>query len=202
MNRIDLYSEVTGCPLMCSDILRDDGTNIPRGFYTKAQVGDPIDLMVVAINPGQPRASEIGIYSGMSPGEQAATCLEFAHAAFEPPYGKTFFKRLAKWLSYVLGVSEEVVFERVVYTNAVKCTTQNNKKPVWETALTCYRHHLSKEIELWEPRLIVALGNSSSEYLAGLGISFEFLPHPSHREHGEYHVPFCDDLRSKLRDCV
>jgi hypothetical protein len=48
-------------------------------------------------------------------GKQAATCLEFARTAFSPPYGKTFFKRLAKRLSHVLGVSEEAVFDRVVY---------------------------------------------------------------------------------------
>jgi hypothetical protein len=70
MNRIDLYAGVTGCPLMCSDIIRDGNSNIPRGFYTRAQVGDPIDLMVVGINPGQPMESEIGIYSGMSPGRK------------------------------------------------------------------------------------------------------------------------------------
>ncbi len=118
------------------------------------------------------------------------------------PHGKTFFKRLAKWLTYVLDVSEEAVFDRVVYTNAVKCTTQNNKRPSWDPALTCHLHHLSKEIDVWNPKLVVALGNSSSEYLAGLGISFEFLPHPSHREHSEYHVPYCDDLRSKLRQRI
>lgn len=146
MNRIDLYSGVTGCPLMCSDIVRDAGTNIPRGFYTKAQVGDPIDLMVVAINPGQPMGAEMGIYSGMSSERQAAACLEFARAAFDPPYGKTFFRRLANWLSYILDVSEDAVFDRVVYTNLVKCT-QNNKNPTAATALTCYRYHLSKEIE-------------------------------------------------------
>jgi uracil-DNA glycosylase len=202
MDRLDLYSAITGCPLMCSDIIRDGNSNIPRGFYTEAQLGDPIDLMVVGINPGQAMDSEQGIYSGLSPRKQATTHLDFAGLSFEPPYGKTFFKRLAKWLSYVLGVSEKAVFKRVVYTNMVKCSTPHNKRPIWETRLTCYQHHLSREIDVWKPRMVVALGPECGKYLASLGIKFEFLPHPSHREHAEYHVPFCEALRSKLRECV
>jgi hypothetical protein len=88
MNKIDLYTLVTGCPLVCSDIMRDGKSNIPRGFYTTAEVGDPIDLLVIAINPGQPMETEFGIYSSLSPSRQVITHLEFAGEAFKPPYGE------------------------------------------------------------------------------------------------------------------
>ena len=195
MNKNDLYRGVVNCPLSCNDIRRDTSTHIPRGFYTRASVGDAIDLMLIAINPGQPMKSEINIYASLTPMQQVKRHLNFASKAFKAPYGKTFHKRLVKWISDILNIGEEVVFNRVVYTNLVKCTTPNNKTPQKHTARICYRHHLSKEIRIWNPRMIVALGEAADKYLCCLGIEHHFLPHPSHRKHADYHKRFCDRLR-------
>ena len=62
MTKAELYSSIVGCPLSCGGIIRDLDTNIPRGFFTEANAGDRITIVVVGINPGQPMETEQGIY--------------------------------------------------------------------------------------------------------------------------------------------
>ena len=198
MNKNDLYRGIVSCPLKCNDIIRDESSNIPRGFYTKANIGDAIDLMLIAINPGQPMKSQTGKYSRMTSAQKVRVI--FASKNFEPPYGKNFHRRLVKWAAYILDVSEEQVFSKAIYTNLVKCTTPGNKTPHKETAYTCFQHHLSNEIRAWNPRAIVALGEKTDKYLRGFSLSKDiyFLPHPSHRKHKNYHKPFVKKIRNAI----
>jgi uracil-DNA glycosylase len=195
----DLYSAVVGCPFSCTGIIRDLDTNIPRGFFTEANTGDRITIMVVGINPGQPMETEKGIYDQSTDKDKANTHFSFARKAYTGA-GKTFHRRLLAWLSEILEKKPEEVFREVVYTNLVKCTTPNNKMPSKELSKTCFAQNLQKEILFWRPLVIVALGNTCDDILSELGIDHMRLPHPSHREHATYHFPEVQRIRERLRE--
>jgi hypothetical protein len=197
----DLYSAVVGCPLFCAGIIRDLDTNIPRGFFTEANAGNRITLMVVGINPGQPMESEKRIYNQSTDKDKANTHFSFARKAYTGA-GKTFHRRLLAWLSEILEKKPEEVFREVVYTNLVKCTTPNNKMPSKELSKTCFAQNLQKEILFWRPLVIVALGNTCDDMLSELGIDHMKLPHPAHRESNNYHLPFLQEIRIKIQRLV
>jgi uracil-DNA glycosylase len=197
----DLYSAVVGCPFSCTGIIRDLDTNIPRGFFTEANTGDRITIMVVGINPGQPMETEKGIYDQSTDKDKANTHFTFARKAYTGA-GKTFHRRLLAWLSEILEKNPEEVFREVVYTNLVKCTTPNNKMPSKELSKTCFAQNLQKEILFWRPLVIVALGNTCDAMLSTLGVDHMTLPHPAHRETSNYHIPFLQEIRIKIQTLV
>jgi uracil-DNA glycosylase len=194
----DLYSAVVGCPLFCAGIIRDLDTNIPRGFFTEANAGNRITLMVVGINPGQPMESEKRIYNQSTDKDKANAHINFARKSYSGE-GKTFHRRLLAWLSEILEKKPEEVFREVVYTNLVKCTTPNNKMPSKDLSKTCFIQNLQKEILFWNPRVVVALGNTCDDMLSELGIDHMRLPHPSHREHALYHSLEAQRIKERLK---
>jgi len=197
----DLYSAIVGCPLSCAGIIRDHDTNIPRGFFTEANAGGQITLMVVGINPGQPMESEKGIYNQSTDKDKANAHINFARKSFSGE-GKTFHRRLLAWISEILEKNPEEVFREVVYTNLVKCTTPNNKMPSKELSKICFAQNLQKEILFWRPLVIVALGNTCDAMLSTLGVDHMTLPHPAHRETSNYHIPFLQEIRIKIQTLV
>jgi uracil-DNA glycosylase family 4 len=189
-----------GCVSMFGDhIIREEHTNIPRGFFTQAQPGMFITLLIVAQNPGQPARCERRLYASQTPREAAKTHLGFAEGSFVHGNGKTFHKRLGCWLTDLLGVEISRVFQSVVYTNVVKCTPKRNAVPKSAVAETCAELHLKREISAWRPRLVVALGKGAHNLLNHCGVPHERLPHPSHRRGPEYHRQQLETLRLKLK---
>ena len=199
MTKADLYSSIVGCPLSCGGIIRDLDTNIPRGFFTEANTGDRITIMVVGINPGQPMKTEKGVYDQSTDEDKANTHLNFARKAYTGA-GKRFHHRLLAWLSEILEKKPEVVFQEVVYTNLVKCTTPKNKMPSKELSKTCFAQNLQKEIFFWRPRVVVALGKTCDAMLSRLGVDHMRLPHPSHREHATYHLSEVQSIKERLKE--
>jgi len=195
----DIFRSVVACPLSCSEIVRDHHTNIPRGFFTQAEQGDTIQLLIVGLNPGQPMKNEKGLYVGMSADEMVKTHLQHVESAFLSGRGKTFHRRLISWIEEVLDKPKDQVFRSVVYTNLVKCTTPNNRKPSFELSKICYGQHLQREISFWRPQVVVALGAACSDLLRKLRVDHLQLPHPSHRKHAEFHRPFLIKLKERLR---
>jgi uracil-DNA glycosylase len=200
MKLLELYESVISCPKHCNGIVRDSHTNVPRGFFTLAQPGDEIDLLVVAQNPGQPmsRGGEANLYRSLQARAGANTHLEFVGRCFFTDEGKTFHKRLVEWLAELFNVNHLLVFHRVVYTNAVKCTTAENRVPTRVTVQTCVALHLKREIQLWKPTLVVGLGRATQTFLRKCGIQHEPLPHPSHRRGRGSHLGQLHALRAKL----
>lgn len=125
MHALELYEQIVACPVHCNGILRDQHTNIPRGFFTLAEPGMPITLLVVAQNPGQPMLprgnsqDEKNLYAGQPAREAARIHLNFAARCFVNGEGKTFHRRLSNWLADLLAAETSQVFRRVVYTNVV-----------------------------------------------------------------------------------
>lgn len=200
MQSLTLYENVVGCPVHCSGIVRNDHTEIPRGFYTEAEPGDEIVLLVVAQNPGQAMRNqgESRLYLGLPPLAAARRHMEFVRSCFYGNAGKLFHRRLLDWLSDLLDVPRSEVFRHVVYTNAVKCSTERNKRPRKVLADTCIVRHLKSEIAYWNPRYVVGLGGATQEYLEWNGIGHVCLPHPSHRGKSDFHRLQLEQLRQRL----
>jgi hypothetical protein len=212
MEALQLYERIVACPEGCAStykghIVRDEHTNIPRGFFTRAVPGSPVAILLVAQNPGQPMnprgksQDERELYRGKTPREAAHAHLSFVQGCFLDGRGKTFHNRLKSWMQELLGGDAAQVFESVVYTNVVKCTTKDNAVPSNGVAIRCVALHLKQEIAFWNPRIIVALGGGAHKLLDLCGIPHERLPHPSHRSGGEYHRPQLEALRRKLENC-
>ena len=192
------YASIVGCPQRCNGIVRDAESNIPRGFFTLAAPGDPIDLMLVAQNPGQPMGIEERRYAGLSAAAAAQSHVDFVRECFRGR-GKTFHKRLLAWMQDLLGVdSADAVFRRVVYTNLVKCTTPNNNAPSGALFRQCYTQNFQREIRFWNPRRVVGLGSKTCDALRQLRVDCLPLPHPSHREDNLYHKEKLEAIRTLL----
>ena len=196
----EIYKPIVGCPLRCEGIIRDDDTNIPRGFFTEANPGDKIAIMVVALNPGQPMSVEAGLYKNGDDLAKTRAHLDLVRKAFLSGEGKTFHERLLTWIAEILEIEKSEIFRQVVYTNLVKCTTPGNKKPSRQLGESCFGQNLKYEIARWKPLNIIALGKSCFKALLGLSVDCLELPHPSHRRDRNYHIPFVAEIKKKLRN--
>ena len=200
MTSVELYTHVSSCPLQCADVIRDQHTNIPRGYYSNAQPGESEVIMLVAQNPGQPMKIEAQAYAGLSADQQARAHLAFVRRCAVGNEGKVFHTRLRKWMAELLSVPEEQVYDHVILTNAVKCTTPGNRCPSRLTETTCISRHLTNEIAAWQPRIVIALGLGAKRMLdrSGLVRECNYLPHPSHREGKSYHHSFLEAIKRQL----
>jgi DNA polymerase I-like protein with 3'-5' exonuclease and polymerase domains/uracil-DNA glycosylase len=61
----------------------------------------------------------------------------------------------------------------VISTNVVKCRPKGNETPTLEQARFCGERWLQKEIELYKPKIIMALGKTATEYFLGEGETIE-----------------------------
>lgn len=116
-------------------------TNIPRGFFTDAKPGDGVEAVVVTQNPGQPMEGkgEYRLYEALSPTKCVSIHKDFVRNCFYGDIGKTFHRRLLNWLSELLELPPREVFNHVLYTNLVKCTTKNNSVPNREVTANCVK---------------------------------------------------------------
>lgn len=67
---------------------------------------------------------------------------------------------LIKMIESVLNISHREFY----FANIIKCKTGSKKEPTWHD-VNCCKPFLSKQLELISPKLIVALGESTYEYL-------------------------------------
>lgn len=84
--------------------------------------------------------------------------------------GRPFIGMSGRFLTKYLekaGIERKDVF----ITNAVKCRPPNNRKPKISEIETC-RNYLSRQLEVLQPRVILAVGTSAA---TALGIKFKHL---------------------------
>lgn len=111
---------------------------------------------------------------GEAPGEQE----DLQGIPFVGRSGQLLTESLVK-----VGLSREEVF----ITNVVKCRPPNNRDPLPEEVAAC-REHLVRQVEIANPRLIVALGRISAAHLLGRKVKIT-------KEHGMIDVlPFNEDI--------
>lgn len=61
--------------------------------------------------------------------------------------------------------SVKVTRDKIYTTNVVKCRPRGNRTPTVEEGQCCAQHWLDKEIQLVQPKVIVALGSVALKYL-------------------------------------
>jgi DNA polymerase len=80
--------------------------------------------------------------------------------------GRPFVGRAGQLLTKIIENVLEMPREAVYIANIVKCRPPANRVPTPEEANLC-KPYLLKQIELVDPRILVALGSTSYKYLTG-----------------------------------
>ncbi len=80
--------------------------------------------------------------------------------------GRPFVGRAGQLLTKIIENVLEIRREEVYIANIVKCRPPANRVPTPEEANLC-KPYLMKQIELVNPRILVALGSTSYKYLTG-----------------------------------
>ena len=103
--------------------------------------------------------------------------------ADEDEQGEPFVGQAGKLLDNMLASIGLLRGENVYIANVVKCRPPGNRNPMPEEAAAC-DGYLQRQIQLIQPRLIVALGKISANHLLGREASIASLRGRLHETHG------------------
>jgi DNA polymerase len=106
-----------------------------------------------------------------------------APGAEEDARGEPFVGQAGKLLDAMLAALGLDRTRRVYIANVLKCRPPNNRTPEPGEAAAC-EPYLARQIELIEPRIIVALGKSAATLLLGTEASIASLRGRVHRHRG------------------
>ena len=210
---VDFYETVLRCSNKERDCPKTRKTPrkvyFQKGFYTEGEPGK-ISYMVVAKNPGHPLEAEMNLYWG-SNRDMAKTHLYFVRRIFYDPFVKegekqksnfsgsdrrslVFHKNLLRYMCWLMDVPEshpdkvKRVFEKTLYTNLVKCPTHIESGEVLDSVTmdNCFRKHFLREIDLFSPKVVIALGREVYNFLriGRINIPVVFIKHPSRNFYG------------------
>lgn len=176
MKTSEFYASVCGCSntsAECPGIINSRVTGwIPRGFLTAAS--PPVKLFAVCKNPGHPLHDEAAMYSGKSAAEVATIHLRYASRTFNggsdhlrgAKASTRFHKNLVRYLAFFLDLPAEAVFQHVLYTNLVKCSTVGERDQLQpKTMNECFTRHLLREIAYFQPKVLLAFGREVERFL-------------------------------------
>lgn len=115
---------------------------------------DPHTVHGRAVGSGVPWPPVDVLFVGEAPGQ-------------EEDYKKVaFIGRSGTLLREAVQEILELPADRVAFTNVVRCRPPRNREP-GQTIVTCCSYELVREIQARQPRLVVALGNTSLDFLTG-----------------------------------
>lgn len=186
------------CPAITNCPSRGDW---PRGWYTEASL--PVRVLVVLENPGPSTAEEKQIGNRFQlPEALAARSFETTMRTMQaimsaPPRSLSEVPRetggphrvtrahrgLVYVLSEILGVDPKDVYKAAAHTNAVKCsgnTGLRNSENGKQTLIHGGNKFLRDEIQIYNPKILLALSRDSESALRQLGLKtpIAFVPHP------------------------
>lgn len=208
MNPIDeLYIGCINCNKTntdCPGITKNKAEGmIPKGFYF--QTNQPT-ILIVAKNPGHPLEDEQERYIGKTDIEIYEAHKQFVKDIFNgSDLTTTFHKNLKRYIKHFLDIEQKLdkdIFNYVCYTNLVKCTTTEESGIIkTQTKQNCYSNYLSKEIELFKPKVILALGNEVANFLnkKKLKIPIIIIKHPSYYYKREKRNEILDEKRDEIK---
>jgi DNA polymerase len=168
---ISIFSDIVSCPLRCAGIRNEPERGvIPRSFYCSGSTS--VDLLIVGKNPGHSPEWEQSAYRGLTASVCVKTHLDIVKKLFtgELSVPTRFHANLLRRVGGVLGVAPtlEAVFSRAALTALVKCESigaKTDNLPL-TTAETCADRYLRREIALYKPAYILALGHEAYRYLS------------------------------------
>ena len=99
-------------------------------------------------------------------GDESANLMFVGEAPgfYEDESGRPFVGRAGELLTKIINTVLELDRSQVYIANIVKCRPPNNATPTLEIANMC-KGYLFKQIELVNPKIIVALGSTAYKYL-------------------------------------
>ena len=153
---------------------------MPRSFYAATT---PLDVLVVGMNPGRlPLDKEREAYRDLTGVALVRTQLPLTQKLIEAG-GTRFARQLMRYLDDLLGLhDDDSVFRRVAVTQLVKCQSAegfDHLHPL--TVDECFRRHLTREIEFFRPKAILAVGREVEQFLAPLYPSAVIYVHHASR---------------------
>lgn len=187
----DLYTECMNCSNtveQCPGIWKDIRGGVPpRGFHYQRA---PVKVLAVAKNPGHPLKGEKKLYSGLDRRELLQAYRDF-QATFYPNPDKyaelsnRFHKNLFRYLAFFLDVPHSDIYQHAAHTNIVKCSTpKESAKLNSKTMEECFQKYFLREIELFQPKVLLALGRESEAFLLKkswkLCLPIIYVRHPSY----------------------
>lgn len=169
---IKIYSEVSICNLGCEGVRNEPENGIMgRSYYCPSNPAD-IQLLLVSKNPGIGPAQERERYKPLDAKERVKSHHEFVRDRFKGNNDlitSKYHQNIIEWVSIILGVkpTHDEVFRRAAMTAMVKCESLEDKtKPMpKETIVSCANMHLIKEIEVIQPKYLLALGGEAFRFL-------------------------------------
>jgi len=161
-----LYACCMGCKNTskeCPSISEDKEINpVPRGFYFKSP---QIKILAVGKNPSHPQEDETGRYVNKKGLDVVNAHLTFMGELFQKRT-HIFHKNLSRYLSKILGLREDEIFTQAAYTNLVKCSTVNKQAKIDDKTINvCFEKFFLKELQLFKPNAILALGREVESFL-------------------------------------
>lgn len=213
---LNFYQTVCACPCTskeCPNTINNSQEGIPpRGFYT---LGTPrsVKLLIVGKNPGHLLDNERKLYLNQTARQMVETQFNLIHQIFQgchqPTMRKnrslTFHRNLLRYFSYFLDIPVEQVFHHCAYTNLVKCQTLGEQDKLHKTTMAnCFERHFSRELEYFQPKVLVALGGEVYQMLskASLEIPIIKIKHPSYYYSKEDEAEILQGIKREIQAVI
>lgn len=186
-----LYTKCMNCSNtteQCPGIWKETKDGIPpRGFYYRAA---PVKILAVAKNPGHPHDREIELYAGLGGRELPQVYRNYQSSFYPGPnnHGQpsgAFHRNMFRYLAAFLDVPQSDIYLHAAHTNIVKCSTPEESTELDpQTVEECYQRYFVKEISLFKPKVLLALGREVERFLLGKAwkhcLPIIYVRHPSY----------------------
>lgn len=153
----------------------------PRGFYFE---NPSADILIVSKNPGSPLPDESKNYIGKTNENLYEAYKNFVKEIhrklenLEKDPSLKFQKNLFRYISYFFDIPNPVkineiyqinikgIYQKIAQTSLVKCSTVQEQGKLTQYVMEeCYKTYLKKEIEIFNPKLLLALGVEVYDFL-------------------------------------
>ena len=188
---LKLFDEVVTCPFRCDGIVNNPQQGIiPRSFFC-ATVPSKVSLLIVGRNPAHAKEWEYQLYAKTPPSDLVSKHLSVVADLFSEKQSvqSTFHTNLIRRVAAILDVppTPDEVFQHSALTALTKCQSLGKRTDATpsSTIAICAERFLLREIELYRPHFLLALGNEvffflkSPKFKAKHGLPVGNLWHPS-----------------------
>jgi uracil-DNA glycosylase len=209
----NFYTNCMNCQLNCNyPIYNNRAKGVPpRGFYFKKI---PIEILVVAKNPGHPLENEKILFKNKYGKELFNSYRNFqdelySNILLNKEKSTTFHKNLFEYISIILDIPNNVneIYQHIAHTNLVKCSTIDEQQKLNNSLIDpCYNMYFLDEIKYLQPKIILALGREVEKYLLNkndqIKIPIIYIKHPSYHYKREEKNKILLNIKKKINNIL